>query len=202
MNEDAAALSKKKQDIFHSVVARLLWMMKRSRPDIETAVSFLCTKVSCSTEEHWEKLRRVLKLVQQTKEDKRAIGAQNLEELNTWIHTSYTVHPNMRSHTSGTMSLGKGVLHIRAEKQKLNGKSSIQAEIVGLSEYLLYNLHVIHFTKEQGYKLKKNVIHQDNMSAIRMGKNGRASCTGNSRHVDIRYFFVKDRVDKKEMTIK
>ena len=26
-------------------------------------------------------------------------------------------------------------------------------------------------------------------------------CTGNSRHIDIRYFFVKDRVDKKEMQI-
>ena len=43
---------------------------------------------------------------------------------------------------------------------------------------------------------------QDNMSAIRMEKNGRNSCTGNSRHIDIRYFWVKDRVDKKELEIK
>ena len=31
--------------------------------------------------------------------------------------------------------------------------------------------------------------------------NGRNSCTGNSRHVNIRYFLVKDRVDKKELEI-
>ena len=31
--------------------------------------------------------------------------------------------------------------------------------------------------------------------------NGRNSCTGNSRHINIRYFWVKDRVDNKEVRI-
>jgi len=35
-----------------------------------------------------------------------------------------------------------------------------------------------------------------------MEVNGRNSCTGNSRHVNIKYFWVKDRVDKKEVEIK
>ena len=35
-----------------------------------------------------------------------------------------------------------------------------------------------------------------------MEENGRNSCTGNSRHIDIRYFLSKDRVDKKEINIK
>jgi len=34
-----------------------------------------------------------------------------------------------------------------------------------------------------------------------MEKNGRNSCTGNSRHINIRYFFVKDRIDKKEVKV-
>jgi len=34
-----------------------------------------------------------------------------------------------------------------------------------------------------------------------MLKNGRDSCTGRSRHIDIRHFFVKDRVDKQEVDI-
>ena len=55
--------------------------------------------------------------------------------------------------------------------------------------------------EEQGYKLKKNVLLQDNMSAIKLEKNGRNSCTGNSKHVHILYFFVKDRVDKEELSI-
>ena len=39
------------------------------------------------------------------------------------------------------------------------------------------------------------------MSAMKMEKNGRNSCTGNSRHISIRYFFVKDRLDKKEFRL-
>ena len=57
------------------------------------------------------------------------------------------------------------------------------------------------FLEEQGYGIKNNVIYQDNQSAILMEKNGRNSCTGNSRHINIRYFFVKDRIDKGEVRV-
>ena len=40
---------------------------------------------------------------------------------------------------------------------------------------------------------------QDNQSTIIMEKNGRASCTVNSRHINIRHLFVKDRVDNGEI---
>ena len=53
----------------------------------------------------------------------------------------------------------------------------------------------------QGYAIKNNVIYQDNQSAIRMEKNGQNSCTGNSRHIHIRYFFVKNRNYKGEMRV-
>ena len=57
------------------------------------------------------------------------------------------------------------------------------------------------FLSAQGYLIKDNILYQDNMSTILMLKNGRNSCTGKSRHVNVRYFFVKDRVDKQEVKI-
>ena len=57
------------------------------------------------------------------------------------------------------------------------------------------------FMSMHEYTIKNNVLYQDNQSTILMLKNGRNSCTGNSRHIHIRYFFVKDRVDKKEVKI-
>ena len=80
-------------------------------------------------------------------------------------------------------------------------KSVCEAELVATSEYLPYNIWLKNFLEKQGYVVKENTIYQDNQSAIRLEKNGRNSCTGNSRHIDIRYFFVKDRVDKKELQI-
>ena len=100
------------------------------------------------------------------------------------------------------MSFGLGMVHCKASKQRITVKSSTKAELVGMSDYVPYTLWLRHFLEAQGYSLQHNVVFQDNKSAILMENNGRNSCTDNSRHIHIRYFFVKDRVDKKEIVIK
>ena len=92
-------------------------------------------------------------------------------------------------------------MHGKASKKKINVKSSTESELVGMGKYVPYNIWFIMFMGAQGYAIKNNEIYQDNQSAICMEKNGRNSCTGNSRHKHIRYFFVKDRIDKGEMRV-
>ena len=131
----------------------------------------------------------------------RIIGANDLKSIFTWIDAAYVVNADMRRLTGGAISFGLGVLHAKCSKQKLNVKSSTEAELVGASEYIPYNLWLVLFMSEQGYKIKDNVLYQDNRSTMLMLKNGRNSCTGNSRHINIRYFFVKDRIDKGELRV-
>ena len=129
-----------KADKFHSIVAKLLYVSKRARPDIEPTIAYLCTRVSQPTENDWKKLRRVLSYLKGTIEDKRIIGAPKLNSLVTWVDAAYAVYENMRSQTGGAMSFGLGLVHGRSSKQKLNTKSSTEAEVVGVSEYLTYNI--------------------------------------------------------------
>lgn len=175
--------------------------MKRARPDLETAVSFLMRRVSKSDLDDWDKLKRVLGFLKRTIDDKRRIGAKSLTEVLTWIDASFAVHDNLRSHMGGCISMGTGLIHGKSAMEKLNAKSSTEAELIGMAEYLPYNLWLIMFLKEQGYEIANNVIFQDNKSAILMEKNGRNSCTGNSRHINVRYFWVKDRIDKGEVRV-
>ena len=189
---ESEVLSDDDSDLFHSIVQKLLYICKRARPDIEPVVSYLCTRVSSSSKEDDTKLTRVLGFLEKTINDERIIGATDLNTLYTWVDASYGVHPDMKSHTGGNMSYGLGTLHTKSLKQKLNRKSSTEAELVGVSEYLPYNIWMTNFLEKQGYKPTSNVIYQDNQSAMCMEINGRNSCTGNSRHIDIRYFFVKD----------
>ena len=97
--------------------------------------------------------------------------------------------------------MGYGVIHARAGKQKINTKSSTESELVGVAEYIPYNIWLLMFLEEQGYGIENNIVYQDNQSAILLERNGRNSCTGNTRHINIRYFFIKDRIDKKEVKI-
>jgi hypothetical protein len=48
----------------------------------------------------------------------------------------------------------------------------------------------------------RNIVYQDNKSAILMEKNGKASSSKRTKHINIRYYFVTDRINKKDLTAK
>ena len=103
-------LSESRRERLRSIVSQLLGVCKRGRPDVDIAVAYLCTMVSKSTTDDWKRLRRLLHFLQTTKDDEIIISVQSLKELYPWTDASCAVHPNMRSHTGGTMSLSRGVI--------------------------------------------------------------------------------------------
>jgi hypothetical protein len=88
--------------------------------------------------------------------------------------------------------MGKGTLYSKSAKQKLNTKSSTEAELVGASDFLPQTLWTRNFIEAQGYKIDESDFYHDNMSAMQMERNDRASAGQQSRHINIRYFFIAD----------
>ena len=170
--------------------------------DILPAIGFLCTRVSRSTEQDQSKLRRVLEYIKGTMDLEYTLGADSMTKLRTWVDASYAVHPDMKSHTGGIMSLGIGGFVPKSRKQKLNTKSSTEAELVGASDYLPNTMWAKNFLEAQGYDIVENYLEQDNESAIKMEKNGRSSAGPRSRHIDIRYFWIKDRTESNGIKIR
>jgi hypothetical protein len=78
VDEQWAKLCEDKADRFHSVVAKLLYISPRGRIDIQLAIAFLCTRVSCSTDQDWEKVKRVMQFLNRTLDDYMIIGADCL----------------------------------------------------------------------------------------------------------------------------
>ena len=72
--------------------------------------------------------------------------------------------------------------------------------MVGASKYVPYNIWYIVFMHHQVYFKNLKKI-QYNESAMRMDINGRNSCTGNSWHINIRYFLIKYWLYKGEISI-
>ena len=101
----------------------------------------------------------------------------------------------MRSHTAGgIIPSDRSGLVCKSSKQMLDMKRSTEAEVVGASDYLPHTLWVKMFMEAQGLGIKESVlVEQDNESAIKMEKNSKASAGPRSRHIDIRYFWIKDR---------
>ena len=142
-----------------------------------------------------------MKYIHSTIDLPRIIGAVDFKVLQTWVDASYATHPDMRSHTGGVISLGHGVITSKSSKQKINTKSSTEAELVGASDFISQTMWTTWFLKEQGYTVESNIFYQDNQSAILLEKNGRGSCGEKSRHINIRYFFIKDVLRRERVTI-
>ena len=53
----------------------------------------------------------------------------------------------------------------------------------------------------QGYDIDGSKLCQDNMSAIRVENHGQLSCGQRSKHINIRYFFIKDRLKGSQIKI-
>ena len=57
------------------------------------------------------------------------------------------------------------------------------------------------FLQEQGFEIKNNLIHQDNQAAILLEKNGKSSSGKRTKHINTRYFFVTDRIEKGDVSV-
>ena len=88
-----------------------------------------------------------------------------------------------------------------SRKQKLNTRSSTEAELVGVDDAMNLILWTKLFLEAQGYNVASNVLFQDNKSAILLEKNGKKSSSSRTHALNIRYFFVTDQVEKGNLTI-
>ena len=86
-------------------------------------------------------------------------------------------------------------------KQKLNTRSSTETELVGVDDMMPDVLWSALFLQEQGFEIKNNLIHQDNQAAILLEKNGKSSSGKRTKHINTRYFFVTDRIEKGDVSV-
>jgi len=130
--QDVKKLSEEQGQLFHHLVAKLLYLSKRTRQDIQTAEAFLCTRVKEPDTDDYKKLTKVMQYIRNTKDITLTIEPD--DEAKWWVDSSYAVHPNMKSHTGIYMTLGKGAPYTASCKQKLNTKSSTEAELVAVDD--------------------------------------------------------------------
>jgi hypothetical protein len=161
-----AKLDTKRSDIFHTFVAKGLFLCKRARPDTQQAILVLCTRVKDPNQADWEKLMRVMKYLNGTSSEYLTLSVEDLRVVKWYVDASFAVHPDFKSHTGTVMMLGKGVMQSIVRKQKMNVRSSTEGELVAVDDAATMILWTKLFLEAQGYEVEKNIVYQDNKSAI------------------------------------
>ena len=201
IDEDATKLDTKMSTAFHNIVAKALYLVKRARPDASVSIAFLTTRVRAPDVDDWRKLGHLIEYLRSTVDLPLILGAELTGVLNWYVDASFAVHPNMRGHTGGGLSMGRGFPIVCSTKQKINTRSSTESELVGVDDMMSSILWTRYFLKAQGYNVQDNVIFQDNKSSILLERNGKASSSKRTKHINVRYFFITDRISKGEVRV-
>jgi hypothetical protein len=201
VDHDSPALTEEDRKTFHSLVAKCLYLSKRTRPDIMLTVSFLVTRVSNATVQDLDKLSRLLKYINGTKNMGLSLTASERLLIRCYIDVSHGIHGDYKSHTGSNTSIGTGSIESTSTKQKLVTKSSAEAELVGLSDKFSNAIWTSNFLRSQGYDVSPAIVFQDNKSTISLAEKGK-STSARTRHIHLRYFLIKDRIAQGDIVVK
>jgi len=144
---------------------------------------------------------RLLKYLNGTKADKLTLSADNLHVVKWYVDASFAVHPDFKSHTGGIMTFGSGAVLYLSRKQKLNNRSSTEAELVSADHAATLIMWTQLFMEAQGYGINCNVLYQDNKSTILLEINGKRSSSKRTRAINIRYFFLTDQIKQDQLQV-
>ena len=179
---------------------KLLFLAKRGRPDILPGISYLSTRVLDPNEHDWNKLKKLLNFLKKTENEKLILEADDTQTITWYIDAAFGVHEDMRSHTGACMTLGKGMICTFSNKQKVNSKSSTEAELIAVDNKVSKVIWTKRFIEHQGFNVKLNIIYQDNMSSFKLETNGMESTGKRTHHFDIKLFYITDLVKKSKLT--
>ncbi len=137
-----------------------------------------------------------MKYLNGTKKLCLTLKADNLRVVKWYVDASFALHPNFKSHTGAIMTFDGGRVQSISRKQKLNTKSSTDAELMAADDTSVMILWTKLFMEAQGYSIDKNILFQDNKSTILLEVNGRKSAGKRSRALNVSYFFLTNQVER------
>jgi len=194
-------LPKADVEAFHTFVAKGLFLCKRARPDTQTVISALCTRVKEPTQDDWCKLLCCMRYLNATRGDELILSADDLRVMKWYVDVGFAIHPDFKSHTGGGVTMGNGFPISNSCKQRLNTRSSTDSKLVGADNMSQLLLWTDLFMAAQGHPIKENILYEDNKSTILLLSNSKQSSTKRTRAINIRYFFLTDQIQKGKLRV-
>ncbi len=200
VDPEAEILNEMDRRLFHTMVAKLLYLSKRARPDILMIVSFLCTRVTRATKEDAAKLSRVLGYLQKTKGEKLRLQPNGILHVEAYMDTLFAPHADSKSHTGVTVFIGGAMVFAASRKQKCVTKSPTESELVRRTDNISFiELFEEFFQFITNTEKKSPTTYQDSTSVISLVTKGGGMVR--TKHLRAWMNLCKEVVDEKRIKI-
>ena len=185
---------------FRKLLGSLMYIMLGSRPDICFSVSYFSQFSNYADKTTYGYLLRVLKYVYTTKNLRLVYQKSEKEsqELEVYVDADWANCPSTRRSFSGyAVFMSKNLIAWRTCKQSLITLSSTDAEIVALCDAVCGALSISNLLREMKIQLQSIRVFEDNANCVRFAQG----CTKRSKHLDIKFYFVRDLVFEKKIVV-
>lgn len=187
---------------FHPKVAKTLFITKQARPNLQTVVLFLTTRVEAPNNDDQKKLSKFMKYLKDTRYLYLVLGDNKTGVLKWYVDSSFAIHNDTKSHTGINLTMGKGTIYRRSLKHKLNINCLTNAKLVRASDRINQVLQTKYFLECQGYQLNSSTIYQGNKVSILLERYGKMSSSKKTRHINDQYFFITNKIQNEDIDIK
>jgi transposase InsO family protein len=186
---------------YRSAVGSLIYLVTGTRPDIAVAVGEVAKYSNNPGKQHWMAVKRILRYLKDTMNfgincDLKSIDLVGYSDAD-WAGDLDT----RRSTTSFLFKLGSVPICWKSKRQPTVALSTAEAEYMALSMAVQTAIWIRKLLKDFDIASEEpTVIYEDNQGCIAMAKN--PVNHERTKHIDIRYNFVRERVEDKTIVVK
>ena len=206
---NSCALNENELKLYRQIIGALIYIMTATRPDLSYVVTKLSQFMSCASENHMIMAKHVLRYLKGTMNE-RLVFVKSDEALvvTGFCDADWTNGDDRKSITGYCFKISKmgPMISWKSRKQPTVALSSCEAEYMSLAsaaqegKYLVSFLNeILNLNASQFTILSHFTILCDNQGAISLSKNPIKH--NRSKHIDIKYHFIRDEVENRRLEI-
>ena len=185
--------------LYQSITGSLLYLAQCTRYDLYYAVNQLTRACNRPAEVYMTAAKHVLRYLR-GKPDLPITYRKGQLRLVSYTDASFGANPDNRKSTTGYLFfLGGAPISFGSKTQSLTAQSTVESELQALSYGAREGVYLSNFLTELGHKDSSQVpIRSDSTGALSVAGNSMFSAR--TKHIALRYFFVRELVKKNKIT--
>ena len=202
MNHNNNSASSIDKTTYLSALMKLMYIAKRTRPDILFVCSYLATKIENATSSDFNNIIYCMEYLNNNIEIGLTFTTKIISNIHCFTDASFGIHADGKSHTGIAYALDRHSSPVlcMSKKQKIISESSTEAELIALHTSGKDCVWMSQLILSLGIKIGIAIIYQDNNAAMLLANNGQP-IHQRSKSINIKYFKIKERIDDKSIVL-